>query len=115
MIIAKINPPVNYTTQVSPFSSVTVTSEYMVTMAFEYKPGSENTTFKVMFGFLVYNDEDDPTKITGFKNNYPTTVVLTSTELSNWGTNDEVMVLDVAKKFGLTITEYLTPDIFIQF
>jgi hypothetical protein len=57
MIIAKINPAVNFTTQVGPFSSVTVTCEYMATATAEYKPGNETNPFKVMFGHFVYNDD----------------------------------------------------------
>lgn len=115
MIISKINPSVNFTTQVGPFSSVTVTCEYMATAASEYKPGNETNPFKVMFGHFVYNDDEDPTKRTGFKNDYFMNITLTSQDLSNWGTDDKQMVLAVVTKLGLSVVEYITVDFLINF
>jgi hypothetical protein len=115
MIIAKINPAVNFTTQVGPFSSVTVTCEYMATATSEYKPGNETNPFKVMFGHFVYNDEEDPNKKTGFKNDYFMNTVLTSEELSNWGTDDTQMVLAVTTHLGLTVVEYISVDFLVNF
>jgi hypothetical protein len=115
MIIAKINPPVIASTQVSPFSSLTVSCEYMATIAYEYRPDSPETNFKVMFGYLIYEDEENPTKLTGFRTRYETILTLTSSELSNWGTNDEVMVSAVATKSGVSVTEFIQTDIYIQF
>jgi|688.fasta_scaffold792490_2 hypothetical protein len=115
MIIAKINPTVNFTTQVGPFSSVTITCEYLATATAEYKPGDETNPFKVMFGHFVYNDEEDPTKRTGFKNDYYMTTVLTNEELSNWGTDDTQMVLAVVTKLDLSVVEYINVDFLVNF
>ncbi len=68
-----------------------------------------------MFGHFVYNDEEDPTKKTGFKNDYFMNTVLTSEELSNWGTDDTQMVLAVTTHLGLTVVEYITVDFLISF
>jgi hypothetical protein len=41
--------------------------------------------------------------------------VLTSEELSNWGTDDTQMVLAVTTHLGLTVVEYITVDFLISF
>jgi hypothetical protein len=115
MILAKITPPVNFTTQVGPFSSTTITCEYLATATAVYKPGDETNPFKVMFGHFVYNDEEDPTKKTGFKNDYFMNTTLTSQELSNWGTDDSQMVLAVVTHLELSVVEYITVDFLINF
>lgn len=107
MIIAKITPTASKITQVTPFSSVTKTLDYMTAIARPYVAGASETGFQVSFGTV---DVDGDGKIVKYNNETNERLVLTSEELSTWGTNDETLLTIVAGKLNVTISKFETLD-----
>jgi hypothetical protein len=101
MLVAKITPPAKKVIEVSPFSSTTEELNYMTAIARPYVPGSESTNFQVQFGSLNSNEN------TRFSSQLNSQLNLTSEELSNWGTNDEVLLEIIANKLGVDVIEII--------
>ena len=104
MLLAKINPAAKKTTEVSPFSSTTITLDYMTAIARPYVAGASQTNFVIEFGAIIEEDG----VVTSFNSRTQTNLNLTSEELSSWGTNDEVLLTIIASKLGVSIEEYKT-------
>lgn len=104
MLLAKINPAAEKITEVSPFSSTTITLDYMTAIARPYVAGAAQTNFVIEFGTITEEDG----VVTSFQSKSQTNVVLTSEELSSWGTNDEVLLSIVATNLGVAIQSYKT-------
>ena len=104
MLYAKINPAATYTVQVSPFSATTTQCGYMTAYARPYAVGAEQTNFQVQFGNEIKNEEG---VVVGVTSEYSTNVTMTAVELANWGTNDTVVLTDIATKIGTTATEFI--------
>ena len=107
MIIAKITPTASKITQVTPFSSVTKSLDYMTAIARPYVAGASETGFQVTFGTVEVDNEG---KIIKFNNETNERLVLTSEELSTWGTNDETLLNIIADKIKVTISKFETLD-----
>lgn len=103
MIIAEITPTAQQITQITPFSSETINLTHMSVTCGDYIPGSDTNVFKAQFGVPKVNNDGDMVNITrgGFEG-----VVLTQSELSTWGVNDESLLTIVANKLGLTILSF---------
>ena len=106
MLLAKINPAAEKITEVSPFSSTTITLDYMTAIARPYVAGAAQTNFVIEFGTITEEDG----VVTSFQSKSQTNVVLTSEELSSWGTNDEVFLSLIAGKLGIAIEGYKNFD-----
>lgn len=104
MLYAKINPAATYTNQVSPFSATTTQCNYMTAYARPYAVGAEQTNFQVQFGNEIKNEEDVVIRVT---NEFSINITMTAAELANWGTNDTVVLIDIATKIGTTATEFI--------
>jgi hypothetical protein len=103
MLISQITPTATKVKVISPFSSTTESLSFMTAVARPYIVGSEKTTFQIIYGNVV-TDKDD--KITGFKEQETQRIVLTSDELSTWGTNDETLLEIIASKLGITVVRH---------
>lgn len=104
MIIAKINPAATKVTQVTPFSSITESLEYMTAIARPYIPGATNTFFQVIFGTAEIDSESN---VVNFSEKTSERMSFTDEELSTWGTNDETLLTIVAAKLNVSILEFL--------
>lgn len=104
MLYSKINPAATYTTQVSPFSATTTQCSYMTAYARPYAVGAEQTNFQVQFGNEIKNGEG---VVIGVTNEFSTNLTMTASELVNWGTDDTVVLTEIAKKIGTTATEFI--------
>ena len=104
MLLSKINPAAKKTTEVSPFSSTTITLDYMTAIARPYVAGATQTTFVVEFGSITEEDG----VVTSFQSRTQTNLNLTSEDLTSWGTNDEVLLTIIAGKLGVAIEGYKT-------
>ena len=104
MLYAKINPTATYTVQVSPFSATTTQCSYMTAYARPYAVGAEQTNFQVQFGNEIKNEEG---VVVGVTSEFSTNITMTAIELANWGTNDTVVLTDIATKIGTTATEFI--------
>lgn len=104
MLYAKINPTATYTNQVSPFSATTTQCSYMTVYARPYAVGAKQTNFQVQFGNEIKNEEG---VVVGVTNEFSTNITMTAIELANWGTDDTVVLMDIATKIGTTATEFI--------
>ena len=105
MLFTKINPVAAFTENTGPFTeSITTQAEYLTVIARSYAPGTDKTNFEVKFGNIVKDNEGNPISFTNVSNIQAT---LTKEELTNWGTNDEVLLTIVATKVGTNATEFI--------
>jgi hypothetical protein len=102
MLITKINPPAIKIVETTPFSSTTKNLDYMTAVARPYTPGAPSTNFQIQFGSVVLNENE---VIVRFNNETSSQITMTSEELSDWGTNDEVLLELIAAKLNVSILE----------
>jgi hypothetical protein len=79
----------------------------MTAIARPYVAGASETGFQVTFGTVEVDDEG---KIIKFNNETNERLVLTSEDLSTWGTNDETLLTIIAGKLNVTISEFETVE-----
>jgi hypothetical protein len=104
MIYAEISPAAQKTEQVTPFSSVTKTANYIYAYAREYSLGSDKVNFNVVYGTPFFSGDT----VLGFEGIIINEVTLESSELSTWGTDDRVIYNQIANKVGFTIVNTAT-------
>lgn len=107
MLLAKISPSANIVSQVTPFTFEQNAAQYMTAVANQYIPDAESTNFNVLFGALsepVPSEEPQPEPFV-LKYSYP--LVLTSEQLSTWGTDDSQLLEIIAEYFGVEILEFV--------
>lgn len=104
MLLAKINPPAEKVIEVTPFSSTTISLDYMTAIARPYVAGATQTTFALEFGTITEVDG----VATSFQSKTQSNLTLTSDELSTWGTNDEVLLSIIAGKLNVNVISYVT-------
>jgi len=98
MLYAQITPAAEKTTQVTPFSAITESADLMLAVARPYTLGASRVNFQVTFGNGTITDG----KVSNFQELLSSNVTLTSDELSNWGTDDSVVLGTIATKLGTT-------------
>jgi hypothetical protein len=103
MLLSKINPAAEKVTEVTPFSSTTMSLEYMTAIARPYVAGGSQTNFVVEFGTITEVEGI----VTSFTTRTQTNITLTSDELSTWGTNDEVLLSIIAAKLNVSVVSYI--------
>lgn len=108
MNLAKINPAVQKTFQISPFETTTEEADYMSISANQYVIGGDKVSFVVRFG--TYNSEAQ-NNVDKFKILLRHQVVLTKDEIADWGTDDSVIFEKIATKLGTSIVEIVEDDI----
>ena len=106
MLLAKINPSAEKISEITPFSSVTISLDYMTAIARPYVAGATQTNFAIEFGTITKVDGVP----TSFRAQNQSNLTLTSEELSSWGTNDEVLLTIIASKLGVAIEGYENVD-----
>lgn len=108
MLYAKISPAAQVVKQDGPFSSTVKSVEYVVIDAVNYVLGQEQTNFSVRFVTPQYFPNGI---LSGFQNELSTAVILTATELANWGEDDSIIFPLVGTKLGFTIVEILDSNV----
>ena len=108
MLFGKINPVAQIVKQTTPFEQQTIEADYITALARPYALGAESVNFQVTYGNFV---KDDTGKITGFNNLFNDNVVLSGPIISNWGTNDAVILDALAAAQGTDVTETVDVDI----
>lgn len=98
MMYSQITPAAEKTTQVTPFSAITESANLMSAVARPYILGATKVNFQVTFGNGTITDN----QVSNFAELLSTNVILTSDELSNWGTDDSVVLEAIATKLGAT-------------
>jgi len=103
MIIAKFTPKASFVTPTGPFTPpVTIEVEYLTAMARPYLAGASITRFEIRMGNLVEEKY--------FENISNVSLELTAEELKDWGLDDQLLLVAVATKLGVTTTEFVTVE-----
>ena len=105
MIFAKINPAAIVVRQEGPFNSSSVTGSYMTAAARSYSLGADEVRFQVSYGEVVV---DENGVVTGFNKITDSDVRLSGTQIANWGTDDTVILDEIAAVNGLTIDKIIS-------
>jgi hypothetical protein len=103
MLLAKINPAAEKVTEVTPFSSTTISLGYMTAIARPYVAGATQTNFVLEFGTITEVEG----VVKSFNPRTQSNLTLTSDELSTWGTNDEVLLSILAGKLNVSVESYV--------
>lgn len=107
MLLAKINPTAKLHKANTPFDTEVIEANFMTAMARPYTVGAAETNFEVAFGTLELATDEQKEK--GEKDKFhhltSTNVVFTAEELSDWGTDDSVLLEKLATKLGTAIVE----------
>lgn len=105
MLYAHISPSAKAIHQSTPFTSVTTEADYMTVLARPYGAGATKVNFEILFGTITNNGQKGEQKFTSVTSSNMT---LQGNELSQWGTNDEVVLQIVAGKLNVSILGYKT-------
>lgn len=105
MIYAKITPAAERIVQITPFSAETQTADYMSALARPYGLGSTSVSFEVLFGNVILDENNQPKR---FQNVVSSNLVLSGDQLQSWGTDDSVILQQIASILGITIQSYVT-------
>ena len=117
MIIAKLSKELELIVQLSPIDNTKRVVDTFYVNPVNYTLGSSKSTFMIYFtkekDSLVnpsstIKEESITEKVYEIQKVF--TEVLTAEELSIWGTNDEALLQIFAKKYGLTISEFIYKD-----
>lgn len=104
MIYAQISPAAQKIEQITPFSSITKTANYMIALARPYALGANKVTFQVVYGIPEFTDGT----VSRFDGIAASEVDLDSSEISSWGTDDTVVFTQIARKLGISILSTVT-------
>jgi hypothetical protein len=108
MLFAKVNPPAESIQQITPFSAVTNYASFMSAYARPYALGTTKVNFEVVFGNIKFDDQNNPV---GFQNMISSNLQLTGAQIESWGTDDSVVLQEIATLMGVNIEEYVSvPD-----
>lgn len=108
MNLAKINPTLKKTTQISLFETTTKEADYMSIIANNYAIGGDKVSFVVKFGVLNLESSNAFDK---FQILLRHEVVLTKDEIADWGTDDTIIFGKIAEKLGIEIVEIIEEDL----
>jgi len=108
MIFAKISPVATIVRQEGPFSSSSVTGSYMTAAARPYVLGSEEVRFQISYGEVVL---DENGAVTDFKQIADSEVSLSGAQIAGWGTDDTVILNEIAAVNSLTISEIVSGSV----
>jgi hypothetical protein len=105
MLYGKINPVVEKSILVTPFSAVTLTGNLIKAVAKPYRLGATSVNFQVT---IVNGDITTGDTVENFTTVLTSDLELSGQDLANWGTDDRVMLSTIATKLGTTITDFYT-------
>jgi hypothetical protein len=104
MLYAQISPASQYIRQLTPFTSETIVCEYMCASADPYPLGANAVSFRLSFGTVTFDENNQPT---GFNPYVSTTQTLSGSQLSNWGTDDSVVLTELVQAIGCTVLQII--------
>ena len=107
MLYAIINPKASIVEQTSPFDYDIILCEYMSASAQPYELGLNETRFQV--NFIAKNEpakENEPA-VPEYSVIHTDYVMLTSEQLSAWGTDDKDALVAIAQYYNTNITGYV--------
>jgi hypothetical protein len=110
MLLGKLLTPAVKVYQNGAFDSTNVTADYMVVSTQKYVIGSDKVSFELRFGNIVIENEKER-----FDKLIEINLLMTSEELSTWGTDDSVLLDLIAEKINNTITEKVVKDFVLTY
>jgi hypothetical protein len=102
MLIAKLKEPVEKIYQGPDLTTITVSCQYMSVAVENYEMNQPKTNFYYKIGNVEFTEEGTVEKFKPVIRGY---TVLTSEELSDWGTDDFNAIKAVALKLGIELDE----------
>ena len=105
MLLGKLAVAATKVYQNGAFSTRTETAEYMVVCTSRFVIGETRINFDVRFGNILLENGIERFDILIREN-----ITMENEELSNWGTDDSVLLDIIAVKIGATITEKIVKD-----
>jgi hypothetical protein len=106
MLLGKLLKKAYKVYQEGPFETTTAYADYIVVSTQKYVIGSDKVSFELRFGNIVIENEKER-----FDKLMEINLLMTSEELSTWGTDDSVLLDLIAEKINNTITEKVNKDL----
>lgn len=103
MLFGKISPQAVIPKMISPFEQTEIVAEYITAIATPYKLGAHVVDFRVMYGNPVYNEEN---VVIRYDTIYETYIQLSGQQIEDWGTDDSIVLTEIATEEGTTITQF---------
>lgn len=103
MLFGKISPQAVIPKMLSPFEQTEIVAEYITAIATPYKLGAHVVDFRVMYGNPVYNEEN---VVIRYDIIYETYIQLSGQQIEDWGTDDSIVLTEIATEEGTTITQF---------
>ena len=103
MLFAKINPTAKSITQIDPFTTSILDSDYMTVLVQPYGAGATSIRCEAVFGTTTTVDG-----VISFYKSFSAFATLTSEELAGWGKDDSVLLESVATKLDTTASDFVT-------
>jgi hypothetical protein len=108
MIFGKIDPVASVITQADPFNTTTVTGSYICAVARPYVLGTNAVNFQVSYGNLTFDESDSAVS---FQTLFNGNQFLSGSAITSWGTDDAVVLGEIAVAQGTTVTEIIYSEI----
>lgn len=105
MLLGKLTTPAIKIVQNGPFETTSITADYIIISTENFVIGNPSVSFQVRFINIVTENEKERPDIV-----LRQSIKMTSEELSNWGTDDSILLDIVAAKLGTTIVEKIHKD-----
>lgn len=102
MLIGKINPSVKFSVKNDLLQDPTIVEADKILVTAERMPLGAD---EVRFSFLLGKITEVEVGKTNFNSMYKDFVLFYKDELSDWGTDDSVMLYKIANKLGITIVQ----------
>jgi hypothetical protein len=106
-IFGKINPVISIVEQTTLFnpSPTYITGSYITAVANPYVLGTNSVNFRVSYGNCEFDDNGE---VTSFKTVHSDNVVLSGSDITSWGEDDSVILIDIATQQGTTVTQVVS-------
>lgn len=106
MLLGKLSTPATKVYQTGAFNTTTATADYLSVSATRFVIGEANIDLELRFGNII--TENDKERFDILLREY---ISVPSSELSEWGTDDSVLLDIIAARLGNSITEKHQTDL----
>lgn len=103
MLFGKISPQAIIPQMVTPFEQTEIVAEYITAIATPYKLGAHVVDFRIMYGNLIFDSENETTYFTVVHETY---TQLSGQTIEDWGTDDTTILATIATEQGTTVVQF---------
>lgn len=107
MIFGKIDPVASVYVQNDPFNKTLVTASYIAAVARPYVLGTNSVNFQVSYGECIFESGS----IVGFNTVTNSSTNLSGVAIETWGTDDKVVLGEIAEAQGTEVVQYYSSSI----